>query len=557
MEPNAKDLMQQGIAALQAGDKTTARHLFMRAADILPRNQNIWLWLSDTLESVAEQRACLEQVVALNPDSAAGTMAQQKLERLPTPPPPPLEQRPRRAETLPLPPEEPSGWPVGPSPHWQETEELPWEERPDTDWEDKPLSWQERLAWLKQPHPPLFWVGIGVASVLVLLFFVAGMAYALFGGRLVGQSGQPGETPTGGAPIATETTYPDPSKSIVAAPSPALPQPTTPPAFNPGGVPGQQPYPSPGPAPTLAPVVPPGRATPPGFYPGPGAPGTFPTALPTSPAPPSPTPTPSQLAPTLAPTAELPTAPIATPTADVPGIPPATPTAEVPDVPTETTDVPPPLEEPDTPAPGAQTALRGTPVPTPYSEDVFVRSSRGVATEDGSYTIVGEVLNNTSNPIWFITVNGSVYDTANNLLLASSVEIIPPRADPQERAGFKLTFDGVTGVARYDLQVQYETEMPLEEYRVLTILAQDADTTFAPELEITGELRNDTDRPVEVTEVIATLYDAENEVLDVLTDGLADQPTLAPGESTTYSVFTMSAPEFSVVQVRTQGRVVQ
>lgn len=82
MDLDAKELVQQGIMALQSGDKNTAHRLLRQAAILMPHNQNVWLWLCDALESGAEQYICLKRVVAIDPHSRVGQTAQKKLTHL-------------------------------------------------------------------------------------------------------------------------------------------------------------------------------------------------------------------------------------------------------------------------------------------------------------------------------------------------------------------------------------------------------------------------------------------------------------------------------------------
>jgi len=63
-------LLQQGIAAVKAGDKELAREFLMQVVDLDERNEQGWLWLSGVVEMIEDRRLCLENVLAVNPDSA-------------------------------------------------------------------------------------------------------------------------------------------------------------------------------------------------------------------------------------------------------------------------------------------------------------------------------------------------------------------------------------------------------------------------------------------------------------------------------------------------------
>lgn len=64
-------LLQRGIALAKAGRKEEARHCLERVIQADERNEQAWLWLSGMLESGEERRICLENVLAINPASAA------------------------------------------------------------------------------------------------------------------------------------------------------------------------------------------------------------------------------------------------------------------------------------------------------------------------------------------------------------------------------------------------------------------------------------------------------------------------------------------------------
>lgn len=75
MSPSVPDqafeaLLQQGMAACKAGDQSRAQQLLAAALQRNPRSEQAWLWLSGVLTDVEHRRACLEKVLAINPDNA-------------------------------------------------------------------------------------------------------------------------------------------------------------------------------------------------------------------------------------------------------------------------------------------------------------------------------------------------------------------------------------------------------------------------------------------------------------------------------------------------------
>ena len=72
-------LLQQGIAALRAGQKLRARELLLDLVDQDEQNEQGWLWLSATVDAPDDIRVCLENVLSINPQNLR---AQQGIEWL-------------------------------------------------------------------------------------------------------------------------------------------------------------------------------------------------------------------------------------------------------------------------------------------------------------------------------------------------------------------------------------------------------------------------------------------------------------------------------------------
>ncbi len=68
---DAEKLLNEGVSALQAGDKARARELLGQAIRHNPRDERAWLWLSGAVETDAERQQCLERVLMLNPQHTA------------------------------------------------------------------------------------------------------------------------------------------------------------------------------------------------------------------------------------------------------------------------------------------------------------------------------------------------------------------------------------------------------------------------------------------------------------------------------------------------------
>ena len=63
------ELLQQGITAVREGRTADARRLLIQVVDLDEENEQGWLWLSGVVETAEDQRLCLENVLALNPNN--------------------------------------------------------------------------------------------------------------------------------------------------------------------------------------------------------------------------------------------------------------------------------------------------------------------------------------------------------------------------------------------------------------------------------------------------------------------------------------------------------
>lgn len=78
---NADDLLQQGIAAFQAGRKAEARELLLQLIEQDERNEMAWLWLSGAVETEKDRLVCLENVLEINPHSRVARRGVEALRR--------------------------------------------------------------------------------------------------------------------------------------------------------------------------------------------------------------------------------------------------------------------------------------------------------------------------------------------------------------------------------------------------------------------------------------------------------------------------------------------
>lgn len=81
-------LIYEAASALRAGERRTARMLLTQALAEDPENERALLWMSGAVDSAAQQRACLERVLVINPDNQAARDGLDWLNSLETAEPP-------------------------------------------------------------------------------------------------------------------------------------------------------------------------------------------------------------------------------------------------------------------------------------------------------------------------------------------------------------------------------------------------------------------------------------------------------------------------------------
>ena len=92
---STEQLLDQAIAAAQAGNRRNALGLLAQVVELDPRNETAWLWLAELVETDHQRIDCLERVLSINSDNP---LAQQRLRTLtlkaPAPTTPPHETHP-------------------------------------------------------------------------------------------------------------------------------------------------------------------------------------------------------------------------------------------------------------------------------------------------------------------------------------------------------------------------------------------------------------------------------------------------------------------------------
>lgn len=95
-----QELLRTGIQAAQSGNKAAARQILRQVIEQDPDSELAWIWLATLADDIAERRAHLERVIAINPANDRARQALEKLKTVPQtrPTPPKQPRQPGRLE---------------------------------------------------------------------------------------------------------------------------------------------------------------------------------------------------------------------------------------------------------------------------------------------------------------------------------------------------------------------------------------------------------------------------------------------------------------------------
>lgn len=75
--------LERGVEAARVGDRKRARRHFVHVIGLDQYNEQAWLWLNEVVESVADRRVCLENILLIDPSNASAAAELEHLLRQP------------------------------------------------------------------------------------------------------------------------------------------------------------------------------------------------------------------------------------------------------------------------------------------------------------------------------------------------------------------------------------------------------------------------------------------------------------------------------------------
>ena len=164
--------------------------------------------------------------------------------------------------------------------------------------------------------------------------------------------------------------------------------------------------------------------------------------------------------------------------------------------------------------------------------------------------MVGEAINGSGTPVYGLTIIATFYDASGKLVGATEAPALLPQTLPTQANPFKLQLaNAPSTVESYELSVRWD-ELTIGTYDRATITSEEVKQENG--LEITGDIRNDHRTDLRNLVVVATFYDEDGAVVDVIR-GRASASTLAPGATATFSVQSSKDIPYDSYLVQVEG----
>jgi hypothetical protein len=164
--------------------------------------------------------------------------------------------------------------------------------------------------------------------------------------------------------------------------------------------------------------------------------------------------------------------------------------------------------------------------------------------------VIGEVVNGSSQPVFNVTIIATFHDANGNLVGASETATFLPQTVPTQANPFRLQLTNApANVNSYQLSLRWN-DISIVTYGRATIISENVNQENG--VEITGEIRNDQRSDLSNLLVVATFYDENGEVLNVI-PGRTSVATLPPAGTATYSVQTRQAIPYASYLIQIEG----
>jgi hypothetical protein len=177
--------------------------------------------------------------------------------------------------------------------------------------------------------------------------------------------------------------------------------------------------------------------------------------------------------------------------------------------------------------------------------DAYIQNDQQYIGDDGSFHIVGEIVNNLEAPLNQINVHISLFDEDQQLIQKKDAKSWVNTVMPGMRGPFDLilTSNEAKDIRSYSLELDYQISPPKSQ--VIDITDSELTRDDHDNLMITGTVANNGEITANTISVIATLYDKQGNVAAVAK--VNPKPDYLRAEDTAF--FLISVPD----KIQTRG----
>lgn len=163
----------------------------------------------------------------------------------------------------------------------------------------------------------------------------------------------------------------------------------------------------------------------------------------------------------------------------------------------------------------------------------------------GSYHVVGEVQNNSSNKLDFVKVTGTFYNASGTVVDTDFTYTMIDTLLPGQKSPFEIFVleESISAtVDHYTVAVSDWDTTSEEPYRGFSILSQSTSTDVLGARHVVGEVKNTGTQEATYVQVVATFYDASGKVV-AAEFTYTDPSTLVAGQTAPFEVIVLSATQ--------------
>ena len=188
------------------------------------------------------------------------------------------------------------------------------------------------------------------------------------------------------------------------------------------------------------------------------------------------------------------------------------------------------------PEPTATTAIENPPTPADMEEGLVILTHNGFFSDSGAALIVGEVYNNDTVSYQYVEIVADLQDEAGNTLSTENTYAYVDIIAPGEKSPFMITiYEPPAGLDQYDVVANGDTT----DESMLSGLEFDQ---YADEIDddgdwkLIGEVVNNSDAIAGYVQVVATLFDANDEVAGV-GFSMVESSLMDPGDISPFTLY--------------------